>query len=170
MAKSLLILISKSRVLIATIRDQGRCPCVRCLVTAPQISSLGTPEDRELRQTKPRIESEERQQQVKDAREKLYREGYAITGDHVDGVLKDESLVPTQVCILSNDRIHYLQLTLMQNSFTRFLSPHGFDIFQALTVDLLHEFELGVWKAVFIHLIRILLSIDAALVHELDHR
>lgn len=82
---------------MATIRDQGRCPCVRCLVTTPQIPSLGTTEDRLLRQTQPRLESEERQQRVKDARDKLYREGYVITGDHVDGVLKDESLVPTQV-------------------------------------------------------------------------
>jgi len=138
-------------VLVATICDQGRCPCIRCLVTSPQIPSLGTAEDRTLRQTKPRIESEERQQRVKDARDKLYKEGYVITGDCVDGVLKDESLVPTQVC--PNNRLHYLCLTLVQNSFSRFLSPHGFDIFQTLTVDLLHEFELGVWKAVFIHLI-----------------
>jgi len=44
-----------------------------------------------------RTESEEQQKRVKDARDKLYREGYVITGDHVDGVLKNESLVPTQV-------------------------------------------------------------------------
>lgn len=88
----------QTRVLVATIRDQGRCPCVRCLVTTPEIPSLGTTEDRMLRQTQPRLDSKERQQRVKDARDKLYREGYVITGDHVDGVLKDESLVPTQVC------------------------------------------------------------------------
>ena len=88
----------RHRVLVATIRDQGRCPCVWCLVTTPQIPTLGTAEDRMLRQTQLRVESEERQQLVKDAREKLYREGYVITGDKVDGVLKDESLVPTLVC------------------------------------------------------------------------
>lgn len=47
----------------------------------------------------------ERQQRVMDARDKLYREGYVITGDHVDGVLKDESLVPTQVCIQPINRL-----------------------------------------------------------------
>ena len=92
-----------------------------------------------------------------------------ITGDHIDGVLKDESLVPTQVHIQIN-HICYLCLTLVQNAFSQFLSPHGSNVFQALTVDLLHEFELGVWKAVFIHLIRILISIDITLVHELDHQ
>lgn len=39
-----------------------------------------------------------------------------------------------------------------------------------LVVDLLHEFELGVWKALFIHLLRILNAVDKALVHELDRR
>jgi hypothetical protein len=41
-----------------------------------------------------------------------------------------------------------------------------------LVVDLMHEFELGVWKALFTHLIRILSAAGAgnALLHELDHR
>ena len=37
-------------------------------------------------------------------------------------------------------------------------------------VDLMHDFELGVWKALFTHLIRILTAVDKNLVHELDHR
>jgi hypothetical protein len=39
-----------------------------------------------------------------------------------------------------------------------------------LVVDLLHEFELGVWKALFIHLLRILEAADPSLSHELDRR
>lgn len=39
-----------------------------------------------------------------------------------------------------------------------------------LVVDLMHEFELGVWKALFIHLLRILFSVNAASLHEVDHR
>jgi len=49
----------------------------------------------------------ERQQRVMDARDKLYREGYMITGDHVDGVLKDKSLVPTQVRIPLMYHFHF---------------------------------------------------------------
>ena len=37
-------------------------------------------------------------------------------------------------------------------------------------VDLMHEFELGVWKALFVHLLRILHAADKDLVHELDRR
>jgi hypothetical protein len=32
----------------------------------------------------------------------------------------------------------------------------GFNFFTLLVIDLLHEFELGVWKALLTHLIRIL--------------
>jgi hypothetical protein len=39
-----------------------------------------------------------------------------------------------------------------------------------LLPDLMHEFELGVWRAVFIHLMRILQSIDEDLLVELDRR
>jgi hypothetical protein len=39
-----------------------------------------------------------------------------------------------------------------------------------LVVDLLHEFELGIWKSVFIHLLRILEAINENLIGELDRR
>jgi hypothetical protein len=39
-----------------------------------------------------------------------------------------------------------------------------------LVPDLMHEFELGVWRAIFIHLLRILQSIDEDLIVELDRR
>lgn len=39
-----------------------------------------------------------------------------------------------------------------------------------LVVDLMHEFELGVWKALFIHLLRILTAKNPALLHQLDQR
>jgi hypothetical protein len=57
-----------------------------------------------------------------------------------------------------------------QNAFSEKLSPVGFNFFLMFVVDLMHEFELGVWKALFIHLIRILTSVDKSLVHDLDRR
>lgn len=39
-----------------------------------------------------------------------------------------------------------------------------------LVVDLMHEFELGVWKALFVHLLRILNAQNPHLVHTLDQR
>lgn len=37
-------------------------------------------------------------------------------------------------------------------------------------VDIMHEFELGVWKALFIHLLRMLEAVDKTLIDELDRR
>jgi hypothetical protein len=37
-------------------------------------------------------------------------------------------------------------------------------------VDLMHEFELGIWKALFIHLLRMLNAMNKALINELDRR
>jgi hypothetical protein len=39
-----------------------------------------------------------------------------------------------------------------------------------MVVDLLHEFELGVWKSLFTHLVRILVSVDLTLANEMDRR
>jgi len=41
-----------------------------------------------------------------------------------------------------------------------------------LVVDLLHEFELGVWKAIFVHLLRILYAAapGGRLIAELNRR
>jgi hypothetical protein len=60
--------------------------------------------------------------------------------------------------------------TQSQNAFSYRLNSLGFCFFLMLVVDLMHEFELGVWKALFIHLLRILESVNPNLLHELDRR
>jgi hypothetical protein len=42
-----------------------------------------------------------------------------------------------------------------QNAFSDRLGHLGFNIFCALIIDLLHEFEIGIWKMLFIQLLRI---------------
>jgi hypothetical protein len=60
----------------------------------------------------------------------------------------------------------------IQNAFAETLGPLGLNHFLMLVVNLMHEFELGVWKAIFIHLIRILYAAapGGRLVAELDRR
>jgi len=57
-----------------------------------------------------------------------------------------------------------------QNAFSKRLSPFGFNYFRMFVVDLLHEVELGVWKATFTHLIRILVAAGGDAVTELNRR
>ena len=63
-----------------------------------------------------------------------------------------------------------LDILLHQNAFSEKLMPLGFNMFDILVVDLMHEVELGVWKSVFIHLLRLLDCHDEGLKHELDRR
>ena len=60
--------------------------------------------------------------------------------------------------------------SILQNAFSDRLSQFGFDIHSALLPDLMHEVELGGWKALFIHLLRMLESLDKHLLIELDQR
>lgn len=39
-----------------------------------------------------------------------------------------------------------------------------------LVVDFMHEIELGVWKSLLVHLLRILSAVNPNLLHELDNR
>jgi hypothetical protein len=50
-------------------------------------------------------------------------------------------------------------LTRLQSVFSKLLMDVNDDIFDLLAVDLLHKFEIGVWKAVLIHLLRIVDSL-----------
>lgn len=58
----------------------------------------------------------------------------------------------------------------VQNAFSEKLSHTGFDFFVMLVVDLLHELELGVWKAIFIHLLCMLDSLNGNVLSKLDYR
>ncbi|KIJ11320.1 hypothetical protein PAXINDRAFT_15787 [Paxillus involutus ATCC 200175] len=77
---------------------------------------------------------------------------YVVETVQVEALLKAESLVP------------------VQNAFSEKLSHTGFDFFVMLVVDLLHELELGVWKAIFIHLLCMLDSLNGNVLSKLDYR
>ena len=58
----------------------------------------------------------------------------------------------------------------VQNTFSEGLGHTGFNFFLMLVIDLLHEFELGVWKSILIHLFRIIDSLKGSVLTELDRR
>lgn len=61
-------------------------------------------------------------------------------------------------------------IILKQNAFSVRLSEHGFDYHGLFVPDLLHEFELGTWKATFTHLIRVLRANRDGLIQDLNWR
>ncbi|KJA14397.1 hypothetical protein HYPSUDRAFT_142984 [Hypholoma sublateritium FD-334 SS-4] len=138
------------KVLLATIRDKGLCPCPRCLVLKTKLDQTGTKRDSNFRLQNARTYLFTHVQTARDA---IYRLAVAVAGAVVNRLLKATSSVPTL------------------NAFADKLGV-DFNISRMLVVDLLHEFELGVWKALFTHLIRVLFAAasNGSLVAELDLR
>ena len=91
-------------MLIATLRDKGHCPCPRCLTTFDTVSELGTVQDIASRQTMIRTASVQ-DALVLNARKLIYKDGYVVTANRVENLLREQSLVPTRVCSLSPNLI-----------------------------------------------------------------
>ncbi|KAG9097673.1 hypothetical protein FRC06_007313 [Ceratobasidium sp. 370] len=139
------------KVLLATIRNNGACLCPRCFVGKGAASQMGTPTDM-LTRKKKRIDNEKRRAKVKQARRLIYDQGKALTNNAVEGLLKDQSYTPTM------------------NAFSARLHDFKFNFFATLVVDQLHEVELGVWKSLFQHLIRLLHLSGPAAIAEFNRR
>ncbi|QRV90230.1 hypothetical protein RhiJN_18248 [Ceratobasidium sp. AG-Ba] len=139
------------KVLIAAIRNGGDCLCPRCLVKKSKTSLVGTPHDNRLRVVKRRTGNKRYQAKIGKARDFIYKLGRSVQSQDVQKLLKGESYVPTM------------------NAFTQRLG-NEFNIYSALVVDQLHEVELGVWKALFRHLIRLVHLNGAASVVEFNKR
>ncbi|KAF5325806.1 hypothetical protein D9611_000607 [Ephemerocybe angulata] len=72
------------------------------------------------------------------AREVVYKGGFAVDNDDVEDLLKP------------------ISLNVVQNAFSDLMESKPFNLIPAIVVDLMHEFEIGVWKRLFIHLLRLL--------------
>ncbi|KAG6914461.1 hypothetical protein DXG01_017109 [Tephrocybe rancida] len=140
------------KVLLATIRNRGDRPCPRCLVKKSQMKNMGTVNDMKQRIEHARLDNHHRKVKVSEARSLIYDKNFSVTSKRVDVFLKDGSFVP------------------IMNAFSDKLSESGFNFFQMLVVDILHEWEIGTWKATFIHLIRLIYAVNAANVNRLDAR
>ena len=57
-----------------------------------------------------------------------------------------------------------------QNAFSERLSPFGLNVYGIVAVDILHEVEIGVWKSLFIQLLRLLEAIDKSHLNILNGR
>ncbi|TCD63562.1 hypothetical protein EIP91_005233 [Steccherinum ochraceum] len=139
------------KVLLASIRYLAKCPCPRCLVEKSKIDALGTRSDMRTR-GKGREDSERNWFHIKTVRTWIYTLGWSLLSQKIKDILDKFSGVPTR------------------SAFSLRLSKFGSNYYTMFVPDLLHEFELGVWKAVFIHLLRILYAVGQDRIQELNHR
>ncbi|KAJ7679628.1 hypothetical protein B0H17DRAFT_944104, partial [Mycena rosella] len=137
------------KVLLATIRNLGKAPCPRCYLPKEDIPELGTVRDDKKRETLARTDEHIQKGTI---RRKIYMLGRVVNSTTFDYYLLARSWTPTF------------------NAFSDRLSKFGFNPFKMLVPDFMHEFELGVFKSFFIHLLRILFAHGGGAISELNTR
>jgi hypothetical protein len=134
-----------------------------------RVPNMGMRRDLAQRVSLARVDDVDRRARLQAAWTAVYENNHPVNGAAVKRLLDQDSLVPSVVSVFFC-YVTAADIRLFQNAFSDKLSPLGFNMFDMLVVDLLHEVELGVWKAVFIHLLRLLDCVDGKLKHELDRR
>ncbi|KAK7452756.1 hypothetical protein VKT23_012157 [Stygiomarasmius scandens] len=99
-----------------------------------------------------REDTEDRQERVKEARKRIFEKGRALKSDFVKQALGEGNWTP------------------IYNAFSKIYAKYGFDYLKMFTVDLLHEIEIGTFKAILVHLLRLVLADNRANIVELDNR
>lgn len=84
------------RVLIATIKDMGKCPCPRCLTPKSLFPSLGLFQDMRSRINNIRVYVSAN---IIRAREFIYKSGITVDGLKVEELLGEGSWVPVLVSV-----------------------------------------------------------------------
>ncbi|KAH9835781.1 uncharacterized protein C8Q71DRAFT_709596 [Rhodofomes roseus] len=121
------------KILLACIRYLAECPCPRCYVRKENIHLMGTARDMQQRAKHMRFDTEPIQFDIELTRRWIFQDGVPPNSKRITKVLGARSLLP------------------IRSAFSRFSSslPKAlqFNHYRLFVTDVLHEFELGVWKA-----------------------
>jgi len=115
---------------------------------------------------KNRENNEAYHKKIRKARKKIFEYGKKISSRDVTKYLESQSLTPVHVC----GQFAYLWDWMLIFHWKSAFSFFEINFFLLLVVDLLHEFELGVWKAIFTYLMCILHAAGGLAIQELNWR
>lgn len=91
------VILTRNRILMASIRNLGDCPCPRCKIPLSTVHKIGTPQDKDDRRSKARIDDTTYRDNIDNARRLINDYGHLVNSADVERLLKPESLVPTSV-------------------------------------------------------------------------
>ncbi|KAJ8461909.1 hypothetical protein ONZ51_g11242 [Trametes cubensis] len=159
------------KMLLTCLRFFARCPCPRCRINKDKIIEMGTRNDL-YRRNWVRQDDTDTIYRIKITRRWVLEDGLALTSKYIARVLDPLSLTPTRARLslqLTIDR-DLLNISLSQSAYSIRLREHGFNVYSLFAPDLMHEFELGVWKSIWIHLLRILYAVGEDAIQRLNQR
>ncbi|KAI9056308.1 hypothetical protein FKP32DRAFT_1599040 [Trametes sanguinea] len=139
------------KMLLACLKYFAACPCPRCRINKDHIIEMGTTRDY-YRRNLVRRDDDDVAYRIKMARAWVFERGLPLTSKFIARVLDPLSLTPTR------------------SAFSTRLRPLGFNFYSLFVPDLMHEFELGVWKSIWVHLLRILYAAGDDKIQELNRR
>ncbi|KAI0660675.1 hypothetical protein C8Q70DRAFT_932905 [Cubamyces menziesii] len=139
------------KMLLTCLRFFARCPCPRCRINKDKIVEMGTRNDL-YRRNWVRQDDTDTIYRIKITRRWVLEDGLALTSKYIARVLDPLSLTPTR------------------SAYSIRLREHGFNVYSLFAPDLMHEFELGVWKSIWIHLLRILYAVGEDAIQRLNER
>src|SRR5258705_12550567 len=93
---SIIVLIIR-RIVLASIRDIGLCPCPRCLIPLARLQNMGMVQDMKQHSSLAQVDDEVRRDKVVTAQDIIYKKNYAVDSAPVERLLKEQSLVPNSV-------------------------------------------------------------------------
>ncbi|OSC99224.1 hypothetical protein PYCCODRAFT_1416437 [Trametes coccinea BRFM310] len=142
------------KILLTALKPLSKFPCPRCLVPKDSLCLAGTPQDLHNRRYHKRQDTPQLRSRIARARKLVFR-GASLNSKRVQALLESEGLNPIQVG---------------SSAFSSRLSRFGMNHYQLFVPDLMHEFEIGVWKNTFAHLLRLLAAQGLKTIHEFNRR
>ncbi|CDO76216.1 hypothetical protein BN946_scf184894.g5 [Trametes cinnabarina] len=139
------------KILLTALKPLSKFPCPRCLVPKDEICLAGMPGDMDNRRNNKCEDTPALQRKIQKAR-KLVFNGVSLASKRIEKLLNPGSFNPIQAAFSAR--------------LLRFKLNH----YQLFVPDLMHEFELGVWKNTFAHLLRLLTAQGDHAVHEFNRR
>ncbi|KAI0829720.1 hypothetical protein BC628DRAFT_1314803, partial [Trametes gibbosa] len=137
------------RVLVACLKYFAQCPCPQCQINKDKIIEMGTTNHLCCRNWI-RVDNNNLNSCIKLVCKWISQKGMSITSVHIGCVLDPLSATPTH------------------SVFSVHLCKHGFNFYCLFIPDLLHEFELGVCKAILTHLLQLLHAVGYNKIQEFN--
>lgn len=157
------------RVSLACLRFLGNCPCPTCLVEKKNIAAMGSKSDMKKR-AKARTDDKHTQGLIARARAWIFERGYNLRSKMSERLLHPLSLLPTRVSVNNHRCGIAFCLISTQSTFSERFSQFGVNFYSMFVPDVLHEFELGVFKAFFAHILRVLFAFGPDNITKLNSR
>ncbi|TBU51624.1 hypothetical protein BD310DRAFT_833925 [Dichomitus squalens] len=141
------------KCLVSCLKTLARCACPDCTTDKCDFWRMGTKRDMAARLKNARKDTSILHDAIARARRWIFEDGTAPDGNNI-----------------KQTKLGLFSMAPVRSAFSQRFASIGLNMYKLFVPDLMHEFELGVWKGTFTHLVRILIAAGRDGVQKLDGR